>query len=141
MSAALATFALPAAALTIWALLRSPLGRRVLAEPRGDRWNERQTPLLGGVGLFAGLLAGVGAAVAFGALDPSKELVGILGGCAIVFASGLADDLRALPPIAKLASQIGAAALVLVTGLQVQIVGNDVLAAAIALVWLVGMTN
>jgi UDP-GlcNAc:undecaprenyl-phosphate/decaprenyl-phosphate GlcNAc-1-phosphate transferase len=141
MSAALATFALPAAALTIWALIRSPLGRRVLAEPRGDRWNERQTPLLGGVGLFAGLLAGVGAALAFGALDPSKELFGILGGCAIVFASGLADDLRALPPIAKLASQIGAAALVLVTGLQVQIVGNDVLAAAIALVWLVGMTN
>src|SRR2546430_3071537 len=141
MSAALATFALPAAALTIWALIRSPLGRRVLAEPRGDRWHERQTPLLGGVGLFAGLLAGVGAALAADALEPSKELFGILGGCAIVFAAGLADDLRALPPVAKLASQVGAAALVIATGLQVQIVSNDVLATAIAVLWLVGMTN
>src|ERR671922_1864140 len=141
MSAALATFALPAAALMTWALIRSSLGRRVVAEPRGDRWHEQKTPLLGGLGLFAGLLAGVGAALAADALEPSKELFGILGGCAIVFASGLADDLRALPPAAKLASQIGAAALVIATGLQVQIVGNDVLATAIALLWLVGMTN
>jgi UDP-GlcNAc:undecaprenyl-phosphate/decaprenyl-phosphate GlcNAc-1-phosphate transferase len=141
MSAALATFALPAAALTIWALIRSPLGRLLRADPRGDRWNERHTPLLGGVGLFAGLLAGVGAALAAGALDPSEELFGILGGCAIVFAAGLADDLRALPPPVKIASQLAAAALVLVTGLKVEIVGNDVLAAAIAVLWLVGMTN
>jgi UDP-GlcNAc:undecaprenyl-phosphate GlcNAc-1-phosphate transferase len=141
MTAALATFALPAAALATWALHRSPLGRRVVAEPRGDRWHERQTPLLGGIGLFAGLLVGVGAALAADALEPSKELFGILGGCAIVFAAGLADDLRALPPLAKIASQIGAAALVIATGLQVQIVGNDVLATAIAVLWLVGMTN
>src|SRR5436190_6831649 len=141
MSAALATFALPAAALTIWALIRSPLGVRVVAEPRGDRWHERKTPILGGVGLFAGLLAGVGAALAADALEPSKELFGILGGCGIVFVAGLLDDLRALPPAAKLASQIGAAALVIATGLQVQIVGNDVLATAIALLWLVGITN
>jgi UDP-GlcNAc:undecaprenyl-phosphate GlcNAc-1-phosphate transferase len=141
MSAALAIFALPAAALTTWALIRSPLGRRVVAEPRGDRWHAQQTPMLGGVGLFAGLLAGVGAALATGALHGSEELFGILGGCAIVFAAGLLDDLRALPPAAKLASQIGAAALVIATGLQVQIVGNDVLATAIALLWLVGMTN
>jgi UDP-GlcNAc:undecaprenyl-phosphate GlcNAc-1-phosphate transferase len=141
MSAALATFALPAAALATWALIRSPLGRRVVAEPRGDRWHEQKTPMLGGVGLFAGLLAGVGAALATGALHGSEELFGILGGCAIVFAAGLLDDLRALPPAAKLASQIGAAALVIATGLQVQIVGNDVLATAIAVLWLVGMTN
>src|SRR2546421_4443028 len=141
MSAALATFALPAAALATWALIRSPLGRSVVAEPRGDRWHERQTPLLGGLGLFVGLLAGVGAALAADALEPSKELFGILGGCAIVFGAGLADDLRALPPVAKLASQVAAAALVIATGLQVQIVSNDVLATAIAVLWLVGMTN
>jgi UDP-GlcNAc:undecaprenyl-phosphate/decaprenyl-phosphate GlcNAc-1-phosphate transferase len=132
MTAALATFALPAAALATWALIRSPLGRSVVAEPRGDRWHERQTPLLGGLGLFVGLLAGVGAALAADALEPSKELLGILGGCAIVFGAGLADDLRALPPVAKLASQVAAAALVIATGLQVQIVSNDVLATAIA---------
>src|ERR687885_2109801 len=116
MTAALATFALPAAALATWALHR-------------------------GVGLFAGLVVGVGAALAADALEPSKELFGILGGCAIVFAAGLADDLRALPPVAKLTSQVGAAALVVATGLQVQIVSNDVLATAIAVLWLVGVTN
>src|SRR5438128_7521574 len=141
MTAALATCARPAAALATWARSRSPLGRRVVAEPRGDRWHERRTPLLGGVGLFTGLLAGVGAALAADALEPSKELFGILGGCAIVFGAGLADDLRALPPVAKLASQVAAAALVIATGLQVQIVSNDVLATAIAVLWLVGMTN
>src|SRR5205085_1789421 len=101
MTAVLATVALPAAALTIWALLRSPLGLRLVAEPRRDRWHERQTPLLGGVGLFAGLLAGVGAALAAGALHPSEELFGILGGCAIVFTAGLLDQLRARPPSAS----------------------------------------
>ena len=58
-----------------------------------------------------------------------------------MFAIGLADDLHALPPLAKLGGQIAAAVLVIVTGTQVQIVSNDILATAIALVWLVGMTN
>src|ERR671925_113064 len=141
MSAALATFALPAAALMTWALIRPPLGRRVVAEPRGDRWHEQKTPMLGGVGLFAGLLAGVGAALAPGAPQGRGELLGTLGGCAIVSAAALPAPPRPPPPLAKLASQIGAAALVIATGLQVQIVGNDVLATAIALLWLVGMTN
>ena len=60
MNAAAATVALPAAALVIWTVLRSSLSQRFVAAPRGDRWHERATPLLGGVGLFAGLLAGVG---------------------------------------------------------------------------------
>src|SRR5437588_132336 len=93
MTAALATFALPAAALATWALIRSPLGRRFVAEPRGDRWHERQTPLLGGIGLFAGIVAGVGAALAADALEPSRELFGILGRCAIRFPAGLAVGL------------------------------------------------
>ncbi|MEX2647215.1 MAG: hypothetical protein WD249_13215, partial [Gaiellaceae bacterium] len=60
MTAALAVIALPATALVIAALLRSPLTRRVVATPSGDRWHEHATPALGGVGLFAGLVAGVG---------------------------------------------------------------------------------
>src|SRR6266550_6129598 len=109
MTAAVVTVALPATALAIVLLLRSPLSSRFVSAPRDDRWHERNTPSL--------------------------------GGCAIVFAAGLVDDLRSLPPVVKIASQLGAAGLVLSTGLSVQIVGNDVLAIAIALVWLVGMTN
>src|SRR5438046_1831218 len=62
MTAALATFALPAAALATWALIRSPLGRRVVAEQRGDRWHERQTPLLGGLRLVVALAVGLACA-------------------------------------------------------------------------------
>src|SRR2546423_11154322 len=141
MTAAVVTVALPATALAIVLLLRSPLSSRFVSAPRDDRWHERNTPSLGGIGIFAGILVGVGATLAAGGVHGSRELLGIMGGCAIVFAAGLVDDLRSLPPVVKIASQLGAAGLVLSTGLSVQIVGNDVLAIAIALVWLVGMTN
>src|SRR5438105_757749 len=141
MTAAVVTVALPATALAIVLLLRSPLSRRLVSAPRDDRWHERNTPSLGGIAIFAGILAGVGVTIAAGGVHGSRELLGIVGGCAIVFGAGLVDDLRSLPPVAKIGSQVAAAALVLSTGLSVQIVGNDVLAVAIALVWLVGMTN
>ena len=59
----------------------------------------------------------------------------------IVFAAGLVDDLWHLTPIAKLAAQIIAAVVVLASGLNVEVVGNDVIAWAIGLLWLVGITN
>jgi UDP-GlcNAc:undecaprenyl-phosphate/decaprenyl-phosphate GlcNAc-1-phosphate transferase len=141
VSAIVCLVASPVAALTIWALLRSPLVARVVAAPRGDRWHERATPTLGGVGIFAGFAAAVLLAVAARAVGGSSELFGVLGGAAILFAAGLLDDLRSLPPLVKLAAQIGAAAVVLSTGLHVEIVSNGVVAALLGGLWLVGMTN
>jgi UDP-GlcNAc:undecaprenyl-phosphate GlcNAc-1-phosphate transferase len=141
VSAIAAIVALPVAALTIWGLLRSPLGRVLVATPTGDRWHKQETPSFGGVGIFLGLLAGIGVCLAVGAIDPTWELAGILGGVAIVFAAGLVDDLRSLPPLVKLAAQVGAAAVILGSGLRVEIISNDVLAAAIGVLWLVGITN
>ena len=80
-------------------------------------------------------------ALLVGALEPTWELAGILGGCAIVFAAGLVDDLRHLSPLAKLAAQFAAAGLAIAAGLRVELVTNDVLGVAIALFWLVGITN
>ena len=37
-----------------------PCARFVVAAPRADRWHKRSTPLLGGIGIIAGLLAAVG---------------------------------------------------------------------------------
>src|SRR3954462_13950274 len=136
-----ALIALPTCAIAIALLLRSPLARRLVADPRGDRWHERTTPVGGGIGIVGGFLLGVLATVAVGAVDPSSELWGILGGVAILFVAGLVDDLFGMSPLAKLGAQLGAAALVLLTGAGVQIVGNDVLATAIGLLWLVGLTN
>ena len=141
MSAIVTLAALPVAALVLWALLRSDVGRRLVAEPTGERWHEKTTPTFGGVGIFAGFAAGVLIAVAAGAVEPTSELFGVLGGAALLFVAGLADDLYTLRPLAKLAAQFGAAGIVLASGLTVEIVGNDLLATALGLIWLVGITN
>ena len=141
MIALAAIAALAASYAVIWAALRSPLFRRLSAAPSADRWHERETPLVGGLGIFAGLLAGVLVAVATGALEPSPELWGVLAGCALLFLIGLVDDLYALPAWAKLGAQLGAAAIALSSGLTVELVESDWLAVPVGVVWLVGMTN
>jgi UDP-GlcNAc:undecaprenyl-phosphate GlcNAc-1-phosphate transferase len=141
VNAIAAVAALSVAALTISLLLRAGVGGRLVADPSGERWHTRTTPTFGGVGIFLGLLAGTGAAVAVGATDATSELLGILGGCAILFVAGFVDDVYTLKPIAKLAAQFAAAGVVLASGLTVEIVGNDPLATALGLVWLVGITN
>ncbi len=98
--------------------------------------------MFGGIGIFAGLLAGAGVAVAVGAAPANRELLSILGGCTILFVAGLLDDLFSLGPIPKLAAQVAAAALVIFSGLTISgLISNDFLAGVVALLWLVGLTN
>jgi UDP-GlcNAc:undecaprenyl-phosphate/decaprenyl-phosphate GlcNAc-1-phosphate transferase len=138
--AAIAAFS--AAAAVIGLLLRTPLSRRLAATPRADRWHEQTTPMFGGIGIFAGILAGVGVAIATGAAPASSELLAILGGCTILFVAGLLDDLYSLGPIPKLAAQFAAAGVVIWQGLTISgLISNDFLAGVVAFVWLVGMTN
>jgi UDP-GlcNAc:undecaprenyl-phosphate GlcNAc-1-phosphate transferase len=138
--AAIAAF--PAAAAVIGMLLRTPLPGRLAAAPREDRWHERTTPLFGGIGIFAGILAGVGIALAVDAAPASRELLAILGGCAILFVAGLLDDLFSLGPLPKLVAQFAAAGLVIGNGLTISgLISNDLLAGTVALIWLVGVTN
>ena len=141
MTAAAALAAFPASLLTIWALRRTPAARHVVAAPRADRWHTSSTPLLGGSGILAGILVGCGVAVASGAVDATRQLGGILGGCVLLFAAGLVDDIVGLRPLAKIAAQVGAAALVLVSGIRVEVISNNVLAAIVGGLWIVGMTN
>jgi len=141
VTALAALTALPASLLTIGLLLRAPLARRIVAAPQADRWHRHDTPLLGGVGIFVGLVAGVGVAVATGAVHSTHELDAIVGGCAILFGAGLVDDLFTLNPIAKLGAQVGAAALVLGAGVRVEVVSSGPLATALGIIWLVGLTN
>ena len=141
MSAAIAIAAAPVAYAVLRALLRSSAGERLVAVPSGERWHDQPTPTFGGVGIFAGFAAGTGLAIAIGAVTGSGELWGIVGGAALLFAAGLLDDVRHLPPVAKLAAQLGAAGIVVASGLRAEVVGNEALAIAIAVVWLVGMTN
>ncbi|HKU58979.1 MAG TPA: hypothetical protein VJP39_05165 [Gaiellaceae bacterium] len=141
MSTAAAAAALPAALATVWILLHSPFSLRVVAAPSADRWHEKATPLLGGVGIFAGFTVGLWLTIAIDAIPLTKEIGGIYGGVALLFVAGLVDDMRALPPLAKLAIQIAAAVLVMATGTDVQLIHTHVLAWGLAIFWLVGMTN
>lgn len=142
MEAAVTIAALPVAALALWALLRSPsAASRLVAQPTGERWHARTTPTFGGVGIACGLAAGALLAVLVGAVDLSWELAGILAGCGLVFVAGLVDDVHHLSPVAKLAAQVVAAGIAIAAGLRVELVSNDVLGAAIAVFWLVGITN
>ena len=141
MSALASLVAFPVAALTVAGGLRSFLARRLVNSGGRERWTDRPAPLLGGPAILAGLLAAAGVAVATGAVDATRELGGIIGGCVVVFAVGLVDDLWGLPPLVKVAGQVGAAGVVVASGLSVQLVSNDVVADAMAVVWLVGITN
>jgi UDP-GlcNAc:undecaprenyl-phosphate/decaprenyl-phosphate GlcNAc-1-phosphate transferase len=140
VNATVALAALPVAALVLLGLLRAT-PRRLVRAPDGERWHSGSTPVFGGVGIFAGLVAGLGLAAAAGVTDATGELLGIVAGCAVLFVAGLVDDVRTLPPLAKLAAQLVAAGIVLASGLTVEIVGNDVLATLLGLVWLVGIAN
>ncbi|MGH3133958.1 MAG: NAD-binding protein [Gaiellaceae bacterium] len=141
VDAIVAIAAFPVSIAVLWVLLRSPIGERLVAHPSGERWHERATPTFGGAGIFCGFAAAVGLALASGTVEWSGELGGILAGSALLFATGLLDDFRHLSPVTKLAVQIGAAVIVLASGLQVEIVENDVLAWGIGMLWLVGITN
>jgi UDP-GlcNAc:undecaprenyl-phosphate/decaprenyl-phosphate GlcNAc-1-phosphate transferase len=141
VSTAVAILALPVAAGVIWALLQSPARARLLAVPREDRWHDADTPSFGGVGIFAGLSVGLWAAGAAGAFGIDRAFVGIYAAIALVFACGLADDLYGLRPLGKLAAQGTAAAIVIASGTHVQLVHNEIIGDAIAVLWLVGLAN
>jgi UDP-GlcNAc:undecaprenyl-phosphate/decaprenyl-phosphate GlcNAc-1-phosphate transferase len=141
VSTAAAVVALPAAVLAVWLLLRSPLAARVVAAPSADRWHERPTPLLGGIGIFVGFTVGLWLTIGIGAIPLTEEIVGIYAGVALLFIAGLIDDMHALSPIVKLGVQVAAAVTVIATGTDVQLIHSRPVAWALAILWLVGMTN
>jgi UDP-GlcNAc:undecaprenyl-phosphate GlcNAc-1-phosphate transferase len=148
-AAAASLLALPVCALVLAVILRTRLARLIVSAPSADRWNPEATPQIGGVGIFVGLAFGIAAATYLGALQTPlqlsapaiQQMLGIVGGCAVLFLFGLLDDAFSLPPVAKLAGQFGAVALALWGGLRFTLVDNHWLGMAIAVVWLIGMTN
>ena len=141
MSTVAALTAFPTAAAVVWALLRSPFSRKLGNAPAGSRWRATATPLVGGIGIYVGISAGIWLTVLAGPLRASEQLAGIFAASTILFLAGLVDDVFSLPPLPKLAAQGGAAAVVLSTGTQVQLVHGPWIAIPIGVVWLVGMTN
>lgn len=143
-------------ALSIPFIQRFAVHRKLLDYPDGDRRRHAQpVPRLGGVGVFLGIMA----AVVIAALtSPKLPLLGpwrepgnvaLLVASIILFFVGLLDDLRGVSPPIKLLVQTIAAAVVvfygfefphlrIVAGVEVEL---GVLAAPLAVVWLVGVSN
>ena len=84
--------------------------------------------------------AGIGAALAVGATEATWSSAGSLPAARSSSRPG-SSTTSTLSPVAKLVAQFGAAAAVLGSGLSVEVIGNDMLATVLGLVWLVGITN
>lgn len=94
------TYLLAFAVVLVLVPLASRLAHRLgaVAHPRGDRWNRRSVPTLGGVALFGGIFVGV----ALLPLDPTDRLA-LLAGLTAMFLLGLFDDLRGSSALGRLA--------------------------------------
>jgi UDP-GlcNAc:undecaprenyl-phosphate/decaprenyl-phosphate GlcNAc-1-phosphate transferase len=127
-----------------------------LDEPDGQRrMHKLAVPRLGGVAIFAGVLAGLFAVLLLPApltmVGPEtwRLLPGLLAGGAIVFIVGLFDDLRGVPPVVKLLAQTAAALLALAFGFdlpRVGVIGVGTIelgwmGAPLAVLWIVGVSN
>lgn len=108
----------------------------IVSRPRGDRWNARPVPLLGGVAMAMTLCALAPLFVA-----GSLQLWAFLAAALTLFAVGLADDVLELRPATKLAVEILVACLLAAVGLQLRLTHVPALDIVLTIVWITGVTN
>ncbi len=128
-----------AVTMAVMPLVISAARRRgLVSRPRADRWSTRTVALMGGVGIFAGLAAGVGAWLLGG---QSGLPLWLVAGAALTFAGGVVDDLVEIRPVTKLLVQFVAAAFPIAAGIHVGDSLPLAVSIPITLVWIVGITN
>lgn len=114
------------------------LSRRIgyVAHPRQDRWHQKPTALLGGVGIFLAFV------IPFAALHQYDHgVLFVMAGATIVFALGVLDDLYQIQPNTKLVVQIAAAGLTTFGSLAIPSQGLALIVIPLAILWLVALTN
>ncbi len=124
------------------ALILTPLVRAVarrfgfVAVPKTDRWHKKPTAMLGGVAIFLSV-------VIIGSFFSLQITYGkqILLASTFLFLVGLVDDLIHVKPYQKLIGQILGAAYVVYYGLTLPWTGSKLLNMALAIFWLIGITN
>jgi UDP-GlcNAc:undecaprenyl-phosphate GlcNAc-1-phosphate transferase len=110
--AALVAFAVAAALTPLAARFARRIGAVDELKERGLA--QRATPLLGGLGIFAGALV---AGLIF--LPDNERTEGILAAAALITIVGALDDVFDLHPVVKLAGQVAAAVVLVTAGVQV----------------------
>src|SRR5690606_35243767 len=131
-----------------WGLYDLPDGKR--------RVHTRPVPRVGGVVVFVAMLLGLGGAAAVDLTTGSgllranaSYITGIVLGTALLFGTGLVDDIRGVKPYSKLVVQVVAACIAYFFGFQVVRIGFGPdfgidlgwLSLPVTLIWIVGVTN
>jgi UDP-GlcNAc:undecaprenyl-phosphate GlcNAc-1-phosphate transferase len=133
---------LAVAASFVLALILTPLVRAYarrfgfIAKPKIDRWHKKPTAMLGGVAIWLSVVM-ISAPFAL-RITYGKQ---ILLASTFLFLVGLVDDLIHIKPYQKLIGQILGAAYVVYYGLSLPWTSSVLLNMALAIFWLIGITN
>jgi len=133
---------LAVAASLVLALVLTPLVRTlarrygIVAKPKTDRWHKKPTAMLGGVAIWASVVI----TVQFLIPHTTYSWV-ILRASTFLFLVGLVDDLIHIKPYQKLIGQILGAAYVVYYGLSLPWTSSVLVNMALAIFWLIGITN
>ncbi|HKP80382.1 MAG TPA: MraY family glycosyltransferase, partial [Pyrinomonadaceae bacterium] len=107
-----------------------------VAQPKTDRWHKKPTAMLGGTAIWLSVIITV---LVF-SLHTTYGLQ-ILLASTFLFLVGLVDDLIHIKPYQKLIGQILGSAYVVYYGLSLPWTGSVLLNMALAIFWLIGITN
>ncbi len=107
-----------------------------VAQPKTDRWHKKPTAMLGGVAIWLSVTI----PVLVYSLHTTYGLQ-ILLASTFLFLVGLVDDLIHIKPYQKLIGQILGSAYVVYYGLSLPWTGSVLLNMALAIFWLIGITN
>jgi UDP-GlcNAc:undecaprenyl-phosphate GlcNAc-1-phosphate transferase len=124
------------------ALILTPLVRAAarrfgfVAAPKSDRWHKKPTAMLGGVAIWLSVV--LVSSVFSLQITYGKQ---ILLASSFLFLVGLVDDLIHVKPYQKLIGQILGAAYVVYYGLTLPWTNSKLLNMALAIFWLIGITN
>ncbi len=156
----LADYAIVLGVVTLTTFVVMPLVLRLairigaVVSPDERRVHERPTPLLGGVGMLVGFLAGMAVAWrlhAFGSIfDNNTEPLGLVIAAVLILAVGVIDDLREVSAPAKVAGIVLAASVLVLSGisilsLRIPFVSTFILdpnwSYLVSVIWVLGMAN
>ena len=132
----------------VLSLIFTPLARKAainlgqVAVPKETRWHRKETPLLGGVSIFASMLliwflvAGFTDWSTYG--RPYLPMILCAGA---IFALGLADDIFGIDPQHKLAVQIVITSILVFFGFRFEYADSKTINLFLSILWIVGITN
>jgi len=126
----------------VLALVLTPLVRTfarrlgIVAKPKTDRWHKKPTAMLGGIAIWLSVVI----SVQFFIPHTVYSWV-LLRASTFLFVVGLVDDIVHIKPYQKLIGQILGSAYVIYYGLALPWTSSAVVNMALAIFWLIGITN